>query len=281
MRRSTRILGLAAILAAATGAAQAAEVEVRDAVARVVVIPEARQDVKVEFVSSNPSLPLRILTRGDKVFVDGNLDRDIRSCRRRGGVPSVTVSGMGEVAYADMPQVVVRTPMAAEVEVSGAVFGSIGRSQSLEFSNAGCGDWTIANVSGRMELSQAGSGDLRAGSAGAAEIRVAGSGDVVARDIGGDLDIDLAGSGDVSVGSVAGGRLKVRIAGSGDVRVDDGRAERFEADIAGSGDIRFDGEAGDLRARIAGSGDVHAARVRGSIDKSVIGSGSVSVGEAR
>lgn len=280
MRRSTTIMGLAAVMAAAAGAAQAAEVEVRDAVARVVVIPEARQDVRVEFASTNPSLPLRILTRGDKVFVDGDLDREIRSCRNRGGAPSVSVSGVGEVAYADMPQVVVRTPLDADVEVSGAVFGSIGRAQSLEFSNAGCGDWTIANVSGRMELSQAGSGDLRAGTAGSAEIRVAGSGDVAARDIGGDLDIDLAGSGDVSVASMTGARLKVRIAGSGDVRVAEGRADRFEADIAGSGDVRFGGEAGELRARIAGSGDVHAGRVRGSIDKSVIGSGSVSVGDA-
>lgn len=280
MRRSTTIMGVAVALAAVAGAAQAAEVEVRDAVARVVVIPEARQDVRVEFVSTNPSLPLRVQTRGDKVFVDGNLDREIRSCRTRGGTPSVSVSGVGDVAYADMPQVVVRTPLDADIEVTGAVFGSIGRTQSLEFSNAGCGDWTIANVAGRMELSQAGSGDLRAGAAGSAEIRVAGSGDVVARDIGGDLDIDLAGSGDINVASMTGARLKARIAGSGDVRVDGGRADRFEADIAGSGDIRFGGEAGELRARIAGSGDVHAARVRGSIDKSVIGSGSVSVGDA-
>ena len=256
MRRSKMILALAAAAAALTGAAQAAEVEVRDAVARVVVIPEARTDVKVEFVSTNPSLPLRVMTRGAKVFVDGDLDRDIRACRTRGGNPTVSVSGVGDVAYADMPQVVVRTPMAAEVEVSGAVFGSIGRSDSLDFSNAGCGDWVIANVSGPMDLAQAGSGDLRAGSSQSAKIQIAGSGDVAVRDVRGEL------------------------AGSGDIRVQGGKVDRFEADIAGSGDVRFEGEAGELRARIAGSGDVHAQRVRGSVEKSVIGSGSVSVGEA-
>ncbi|MBA4792369.1 GIN domain-containing protein [Phenylobacterium sp.] len=280
MRRSKMILALAAAAAALTGAAQAAEVEVRDAVARVVVIPEARTDVKVEFVSTNPSLPLRVMTRGAKVFVDGDLDRDIRACRTRGGNPTVSVSGVGDVAYADMPQVVVRTPMAAEVEVSGAVFGSIGRSDSLDFSNAGCGDWVIANVSGPMDLAQAGSGDLRAGSSQSAKIQIAGSGDVAVRDVRGELDVDLAGSGDVSVASVEGERLKARIAGSGDIRVQGGKVDRFEADIAGSGDVRFEGEAGELRARIAGSGDVHAQRVRGSVEKSVIGSGSVSVGEA-
>ncbi len=267
MRRSKMILALAAAAAAATGAAQAAEVEVRDAVARVVVNAEARTDVKVEFVSTNPSLPLRVMTRGAKVFVDGDLDRDIRACRTRGGNPTVSVSGVGDVAYADMPQVVVRTPMAAEVEVSGAVFGSIGRSDSLDFSNAGCGDWVIANVSGPMDLAQAGSGDLRAGSSQSAKIQIAGSGDVAVRDVRGELDVDLAGSGDVSVAS-------------GDIRVQGGKVDRFEADIAGSGDVRFEGEAGELRARIAGSGDVHAQRVRGSVEKSVIGSGSVSVGEA-
>ena len=37
------------------GAAQAASVEVKDAVARVTVVPEARSDIKVEVISPNAS----------------------------------------------------------------------------------------------------------------------------------------------------------------------------------------------------------------------------------
>ena len=48
-----------------------------------------------------------------------------------------------------MPQVVIRTPRDVNVDAGGAVFGSVGRSASLDLGNAGCGDWTIANVDGR------------------------------------------------------------------------------------------------------------------------------------
>ena len=47
---------LAAAAALAGGTAHAASVEVKDAVARVTVIPENRNDVKVEIVSQNPRL---------------------------------------------------------------------------------------------------------------------------------------------------------------------------------------------------------------------------------
>lgn len=52
MARSIIALALAA--AGLAGGAQAATVEVQDAVARVIVIPEARQDVKVEFLTTHP-----------------------------------------------------------------------------------------------------------------------------------------------------------------------------------------------------------------------------------
>ena len=51
MRFSVILLASAALCAAA-GAANAASVEVRDAVARVIVIPEDRADVKVEFLTA-------------------------------------------------------------------------------------------------------------------------------------------------------------------------------------------------------------------------------------
>jgi hypothetical protein len=259
------------------GAAQAASVEIKDAVARVVVIPEARDDIKVEFLTTNPSLPLKVRTQGDRVIVDGDLDRKIRSCHTEGGRISVRVAGLGDIAYADMPQVVIRTPRDVHLGAGGAVFGSVGKSAALELSNAGCGDWTVGNVQGRMKLSQAGSGNTRAGTAGEAALRVAGSGDVFIRDIAGGLDIDVAGSGDVSATAVS-GPLDVKIAGSGDVNIGGGKVTAMIVSVAGSGDVDFRGEAASLKAHIAGSGDVRAKSVTGSVTKAVMGSGSVSIG---
>lgn len=262
----------------AAGAAQAASVEIKDAVARVTVVPEARSDIKVEVVRSNPRLPLQVRSFGGKTIVDGNLDRKIRDCRGGGERSRVYVRNVGEVSWADMPQVVIHTPRDAEVSAGGAVFGSVGRSASLELGNAGCGDWTVGNVEGRLRLSVAGSGDTRTGTAGEAKLRMAGSGDVATADVRGPLDVDIAGSGDVTVASV-GGPLNVHVAGSGDVKVLGGHAADMRVAVAGSGDVSFNGVADSLKATIMGSGDVHVREVRGAISKTVMGSGGVRVGQ--
>jgi hypothetical protein len=276
MRLSIALLAAAAAFSTA-GAAHAASVEVKDAVARVTVIPENRSDIKVEIVQPNARLPLQVRILGDRVIVDGDLDRKIRSCRGSGESRSVEVRGVGDVSWREMPQVVIRTPRDARVEAGGAVFGSVGRSNSLTLSNAGCGDWTVANVQGEMKIRQAGSGDTRTGQAGSAELRVAGSGDVATAEVRGGVEIDIAGSGAVAVRSVQ-GPLKVTIAGSGDVTVAGGRASSLNASIAGSGDIDFRGTADSLKARIAGSGDVRAREVKGEVSKSIMGSGAVTIG---
>lgn len=279
MARSILAFSLAAAGLSLASAAQAATLEVRDAVARVVVVPEARSDIRVDILTTNPSLPLSVRTRGDQVMIDGDLDRKIRSCSSRGGRPTVTVSGIGEVAYDDLPQVMIRTPMDVDLKVGGAVYGAVGRSQSLKISNGGCGDWTIANVAGEVSASQAGSGDMRMGAAGSAVLRVAGSGDMALRQVSGPLEVDVAGSGDVKVARLDGPSLQARVAGAGDVGVEAGRVETMSVTVVGSGDVRFNGEAGALKASIAGSGDVRVRRVTGAVERSVIGSGEVRVNE--
>ncbi|HWU12912.1 MAG TPA: DUF2807 domain-containing protein [Caulobacter sp.] len=277
-----RALLLLATAAAALGFAGAAaadpSVKIKDAVARVEVIPEARGDVKVEFLTTNKSLPLNIRRDGSDVTVDGGLRRNrINGCNSVMGKTVVHVRGVGDVKWEDIPQIVVRVPMDAEVAAGGAVFGSVGRTDHLELSNAGCGDWTVANVKGRFELNQAGSGDTKAGSAASAEINIAGSGDVKTQEIGGDLEVNIAGSGGVTTASVN-GKLEANIAGSGDVTIAGGRSRSVEVSIMGSGDVDFGGEADAVEAHIAGSGDVRIARVNGPIQKSVAGSGQVIVG---
>jgi Putative auto-transporter adhesin, head GIN domain len=266
----------AAVLAA--GAASAASVEVKGAVARVTVIPENRSDIKVEIVSANPRLPLEIHTFAGQTIVDGRLGRRIRDCHGRGEGVIVKIRGVGDIAWREMPQVVIHTPRDVDLDAGGAVWGTVGRSASVKLGNAGCGDWTVGNVEGNMRISQAGSGDTRTGSAGAAKVRVAGSGDTAVGDIRGGLDVDIAGSGDVTVASVA-GPLEVHIAGSGDVKVTAGHATSMGVTVAGSGNVNFGGVADSLTARIAGSGDVRAKQVTGSVSKTVMGSGGVTIGD--
>jgi hypothetical protein len=259
----------------AAGPAQAASVELRDLAARVTVIPEARSDLKVEFLSRNPALPITLKATDSKVVLDGRLDHRIRGCSE-GSVPAVTIAGLGDVAWKDLPQLVIRTPRAVQVLAGGAVFGVVGRTESLDLSNAGCGDWTAGNVKGVLKVNLAGSGDAHVGASGAAHFRVAGSGDIVAGPISGPLEAEVAGSGDVSAVSVA-GDFATRLAGSGDVSVPVGHAGAMTVSIAGSGDVAFGGTADSLKARITGSGEVRVRRVTGPIDRRVLGSGEVRI----
>lgn len=276
MRLITGLLAAGTALAAA-GVANAQTVEIRDAVARVIVIPEARSDIKVEILSSNPSLPIEVKTRGDETVIDGGLGHRITSCSGVTGKVNVQVRGIGKVAYADMPQVVIRTPRDVHVRAGGAVFGSVGKTDSLELSNLGCGDWTIANVAHEMRLNLSGSGDMSSGTAGSAVLKLSGSGDVRTQAIQGPLSVTLAGSGDIVAAGVE-GPLKVGLAGSGDVLIADGQAGEADLTIAGSGDINFGGSAGSLKASIAGSGDIRVRKVTGTVSKAVVGSGEIHIG---
>ena len=276
MRQFILIAATTAALSLA-GAAAAATVELRNSVARVTVIPENRSDIKVEIVRANPSLPLILRTQGDRILLDGKLDRRIRSCRGEGERALVNVRGVGDVGWSEMPQVVIRTPRAAKIEASGAVFGAVGRSDSVSLTNAGCGDWAVANVEGEARVALAGSGDTRFGSVGSLWMRVAGSGDVAATVVKNGLDIRIAGSGSGNVGS-ASGPLDVNLAGSGGVSINGGRATQMKVSVAGSGDVRFAGSADTLKARITGSGDIRVGAVKGEVSKAILGSGSIRVG---
>ncbi len=298
--RAFLAFGVASAALLAAGAAQAGpSVEFKHAAARVTVIPQQRSDVKVMMQTTNASLPLNVRVEGDRTIVDGDLDGltgKIRSCQVRNGEASVTIHGVGRVAWKDMPQVIVYVPMDAQVGASGAVFGSIGRSASLKLSNAGCGDWTVGNVAGEFRLNNAGSGDTKAGSSATAQINLAGSGDASLGAVSRDLSIKIGGSGDVEAGAIGGGlsvqiggsgdttvasvngQVDIAIAGSGDVAIRGGRASALSASIAGSGDVMFGGVASTVSAKIAGSGDVRLAQAVGPINKSVVGSGSVIVG---
>jgi hypothetical protein len=272
------LAGLAVGLGPAAKPAAPPAVEIKDAVAQVTVIPEDRSDILVEFLTQDRRLPLKVKAGRTHTVVDGGIGPSrIRSCSGVGEGAVVRVAGVGDVAYRELPRLVIHTPRDVDVSAGGAVFGAIGRSRSASLGAAGCGDWVIGNVEQKLRVNLAGSGGARTGSAGEAKLRVAGSGGISTADVRGRLDVDVAGAGDVRVKSVA-GALDVHVAGSGDVTVDGGRASPMTASVAGSGDIVFKGVADTLDARIVGSGDVRAREVRGRIKKSVMGSGAVRIG---
>ena len=276
MKRDFWIATLVACIAAA-GAVAEPQLRIEHAAMRVVIIPEARSDIEVSVARGNARLPLVVTHAGDSVTIDGKLFTPVLNCQGGWGGRSVYIWGVGSVAYNDLPQMIVRTPMTVRVEAGKAVFGVIGRSEAVDLSNSGCGDWTVADVSGRLRAEISGSGDVKAGRAQSAVLHISGSGDIATQGIAMGLQTSTSGSGDISVATV-GGPLEVSIAGSGDVRIHGGQVSDMRARIAGSGDIAFQGVAESLNANVAGSGDIFAAKVTGPVEKHVAGSGDVRVG---
>ena len=272
-------LGLAASAAVlgVGGGASAAEVVIHDAAMRVTVIPEARSDVTVEVVRNNPHFRIGVTRLGNDVWINGGKGFRGLNCRSLFGRRGVWVWGAGFIPYEALPQLVVRTPMNVKVRAGSAVFGVIGRADSAELDNAGCGDWVMANVAGPAIVRASGSGDVRAASAGSAEVHISGSADVNLGAVRNGLTSSVAGSGDLRAASVN-GPMHVRVAGSGDVIAHGGQVTDMDVQVAGSGDVRFGGVAQNLQASVAGSGDVSVGHVTGTVSRHIAGSGSVTVG---
>ncbi len=265
----------AATMASASLAAPT--LDLRGAAVRLVVIPEARDDIQVSLTRASRVLPIRIHTFGKNTFVVGDVAHRAHSCVSFGPHRGVGVWGRGTISYDELPQLVARTPMDVKITAGDAVFGDIGRSASLDLTNRGCGGWTVANVAGRARINQTGSGDTRAGGAGEADLTVAGSGDINLQAVRGGVTAVSAGSGNITVASLQ-GPFNVRVAGSGDVRAKSGAASDVNAQVAGSGNVAFGGVARAVHASIAGSGDVNIAKVDGPVIKHVFGSGEVTIG---
>jgi hypothetical protein len=290
---STAVIA-AAVLSVPGQAKASPEVEIKDAVARVVVIVEDRADVAVEVTQGNTRLPtLQVRRRGDEIEIDGGLSRRvgitrvsdaIRNCRsgpadarQPGDGASVEVRDLGRINVEDAPLIIVRSPRDVKVSAGSAVFGAVGRgARSVELSNGGCGDWVVANTDGALDLSLGGSGDIRTGTSRSLDASLGGSGTIRAGATG-NLDMSLGGSGEAWVAAVD-GEVDIAIGGSGEVSIPRGRASSFEVAIGGSGDIDFGGTAGDVSVAIAGSGDIRIAEVTGRVSRSIVGSGNIRIG---
>jgi hypothetical protein len=277
MRLAIVIAAAASALTAASAAAAAPSVEIRDAVVRVTVIPEDRADVKVEMLTTNPSLPLDVRTLGSQTIVSGGLAHRIYNCNTRGEHPTAWVRGVGAISYENMPQVVIHTPKAVVIEAGGAVYGSVGRAGSLDLENSGCSAWTIADVAGDASVRESGAGSVRMGSAGHLELKLSGAGSVHATQVRQGLDATLSGAGGVNIDDLS-GAMQAHVSGVGRIKVAQGHAGAIHASVSGVGGIEFGGEAESLDASISGFGGIRVKSVSGPVTKSISGGGHVTVG---
>jgi hypothetical protein len=276
-----RLLGwvLATVVLAAAGSASAASLEIRNAVLRVVIIPEARSDINITVIKANPRLPIRLSTdlAGGTVIDGGAWFTPFFGkpvwCEANG---DVHIWGVGHVANADLPQILVRMPLDARVSAGGGVFGAISAANSLNLDASGCGDWVMGNVRDRLAVSNSGSVSVRTGMAGRMALEDSGSGRIATRGAANGLDAQVSGSGEVAV-EAASGQVRIQDSGSGDITVNGGQASSLDEQVSGSGDIQFRGAAQDVRASLSGIGQVGAGVVTHSLDVDISGGGDMSV----
>jgi len=277
MRLAIAVVASATALVISSAAAAAPSVQIKDAVARVTVVPEDRSDVKVEMVTTNASLPIEVKTVGSLTLISGDLAHRIMNCQTHGEHPSAWVRGMGEVAFENMPQIVIHTPKAVVVGTGGAIYGAVGRSGSLDLENSGCSAWTIADVAGDATIRESGAGSVHMGSAGRLQAQLSGAGNLHATEVREALEATVSGAGGINVESVS-GAVMARVSGVGHIKVAQGHAGAVKASVSGVGSVDFGGEAQSLDAQISGFGGVRVKSVSGQVTKSISGGGHVTVG---
>jgi hypothetical protein len=275
--RDLMIVGVA--LALSAGLAQAEpQVLIRGAAARVAVVPQARRDIQVVVLQANPRLPLKIRRLGSRVQILGDVSRQVHNCGTSTTPDTISVRGRGLIPVSALPRLVIFTPLDVRLQAGDAVFGVMGRSASVDFTNLGCGHWVIANVRGRLRVDQAGAGETRTGGAASGDLAVAGSGHIRTHRLGHGLMAVSSGSGDIDVAEVASGPVDARIAGTGNINIARGRVGAMTASIAGSGDVKMGGVAQTLKAEVTGTGDVLVAHVAGTVTRQTFGAGEVKTG---
>jgi hypothetical protein len=310
----TAAAALAAIWAS-SGAIAAPTLIIRHAAMNLVVQTEDRSDIAVEVYRPNARLPLDVQKVGSDVVIDGHLISFLTSCHGSGEGLRVMVFGRGDYDVQHMPQVLVRTPRDVVVDSGGVVRAAITRSHSVILAASGCGDWTVANVEGRLDAHLSGVGDLRSGSsnsaslgmsgaghmqvglvatslsahlsgaggmtvrgAGSADLAISGSGGMATGPIRGGLTARLSGAGDLKVASVA-GPVSADVSGVGNIDIQAGQASSVDAEVSGTGHIDFHGVADSLNASVSGVGSVDVDRVTGPVVQHVSGIGSIHIGE--
>ena len=223
--------------------------------------------------------------------------------------------GKGFRSIDEYPSVKISAPVGVHVEIDRSIlFGNVDDIGSAHLHIGSCGDMTFGDVSGRLDLSVSGSGDVIMGSAGVSDISVSGSGDVTAKnlasadihvsgsgdlelgdiagatDIGssgaGDVEIDSIGGGlslhssgasDLEIDSVTGGDLTIRVSGSSDVTIKDGNVDTLFIKASGASDVTYGGKSVDAEARASGASDINIHNPSGRLRTSDSGAADVNI----
>jgi hypothetical protein len=257
--------------------AEARELQLRDVAGIVRITPENRTDIAIAIANPGPLNTPDVRLRGNRLLVDGELRRQIRSCRVRGQDFEVQTARNGRLNGRQLPVIDVRVPQNAVVAVGGAVRLHMAPSQSARVRLEGCGDADIERVEDDADIAVSGSPDLRLYEAGVATISVAGAGDVTLGVVRDGLTVSIAGAGDLNV-TRADGPTSIAVQGAGDVTIRDGHATTLSVAIAGAGDVVHNGSADRLDVAILGIGDVRVRRVDGQVTRRVLGGGDVIIG---
>lgn len=171
----------------------------------------------------------------------------------------------------EYPRLKITAPENTHLVIDQAIiFGDVGNIGSGDIQINSCGDLDFADISGRIDLRIAGSGDVSMGNGGIGDIHIAGSGDFTAQDMD-RVEISIAGSGDVQIANIT-GSARATIAGSGDTEFGNVDGD-FHFRGAGSGDLDVGNLGGNAEISTGGSGDVEIGRIAGNLSYSSGGSG--------
>ena len=232
--------------ASAALAFTAMPIEIVQGAALLQVIPEDRDDIVVSVTAGSRFAAPQVATENGRLIIRGELGEDAHRCRRRfDGVGPAQVPGVGAVAAAELPVIVLRTPRVLDLRVRGVVASRIGALSGGRVIIDGCGDAAIADASGPIEVSLYGLGNVDLGS------------------VGGALTTRLIGVGDINAGPVA-GRLTALMQGSGAMTVQT-VAAGADLRMPGSGPMRVGAVTGAMKVSGSGSGSIDVASLRGPL----------------
>lgn len=283
----------------------------------------------VEIVTSNTGEIIvndadgaNIIRAGKNLTIDDDISIRSYNCHYKKDRPYIgkgkwgwKSGGKGYRPIEDYPSVQISAPAGVHVEIDRSIiFGNVGDIGSAHLHIGSCGDMKFGDVSGRLDLSVSGSGDVKFGNAGITDISVSGSGDVEGKnlasadilvsgsgdlelgDIAGAVDIGSSGAGDVELGSVgggldlqssgssdfeaasvSGGDLSIRVSGSSDISIRGGNVDTLFIKASGASDVTYSGKSVNAEARASGASDVYIHNPSGNLRTSDSGAADVNI----
>lgn len=270
-------IGVGVIAAALAGQATAAELVFRDAVARVVVIPEARSDIQVEVQQGRNGAPaVQVSRSADSVTVYG--DSRTRQCNSDGdGGGWVKLRGGPRIDMDDAAVVTIRAPLSLRISGGGPVWGQVGRTENLSIDQTGCASWTIANVAGTLETELTNGASVRGGTAGTARLGATNGGAVRIVQAG-KLDARATNGGAVKAGAVS-GEVNANASGGGVVSIEGGATRVLTGNAHGGAVIKHGGRVGELSIAANGGSSIKVAQASHVLTSSRDTGSVVSVGD--